>query len=104
MAWDDFISCFDTIESCHLNFTDEDRARRAALKEEADRIITKGERPERLTLSGKRVGTVGGPQESEESGAAMMETFACRRSQGETEVADWSSRKEKNASKRTSKY
>jgi len=42
MSWEDFVERFETIDSCYMNFTDEDRARRAELKKQAEMIITDG--------------------------------------------------------------
>lgn len=47
MDWNDFAKCFDSIDVCRMNFTDEDRARRAELREEAARIVAKKDRPRR---------------------------------------------------------
>lgn len=71
MAWTDFVACFDSIDTVACNFTDEDRARRAALKAEAARIVAKKDRPK--ATGGAGGGQSGPAHESDESAAAMME-------------------------------
>ena len=70
MAWSDFCACFDSIDSCFMNFSAEDQARRAKLKVEAERIIAAKDRPAAKGRGGKS--GPGGPERTAESADAMM--------------------------------
>lgn len=72
MAWEDFVACFDSVDICHLNFSEEDRAHRAALREEAAQIVAKQDRPQRQESTGNATGDEGQAGESQESADAMM--------------------------------
>lgn len=69
MAWEDFVACFDSVDICHMNFTEEERARRAALEEEAAKIFAK--RPKRQS-GGGACDQEGQPEHTQESADAMM--------------------------------
>merc|ERR1711862_118249 len=73
MSMEDFILCFDSVDICYLNFTEEDRVRRAELQKEADRIIPKEDRPKRQSSDGKGGDQEGQPGYTRESADAMME-------------------------------
>jgi len=70
MAWEDFVLCFHSVDICHMNFTEEDRVRRAALKKEADRIIAKQDVPKPSSSGGG--GQEGQAEYTLESADAMM--------------------------------
>jgi hypothetical protein len=86
MDWVDFTRCFDSIDTCHMNFSEEDRARRSELAAEAARILAKGERPQAAAAGGgggaaargKGKGGASGPDDddgpvrTQESADAMM--------------------------------
>mmetsp|Transcript_43064 Transcript_43064/g.131142 ORF Transcript_43064/g.131142 Transcript_43064/m.131142 type:complete len:516 (-) Transcript_43064:151-1698(-) len=80
MKWEDFVNCFDSVDTCYMNFSDENRARRAELKEEAARIVAEKDRPKRKqTLSSagagggdKDGGRPGYTQEDVNAADAMM--------------------------------
>lgn len=71
MAWEDFLTCFDSVDICHMNFTEEDRARSAALREEADKFVAKKDRPN-LHSSGEGGSKEGQVEHTQESADAMM--------------------------------
>jgi hypothetical protein len=70
MEWSDFCACFDSIDSCFMNFAAEDQARRAKLKVEAERIIAAKDRPAAKGSGGKS--GLDGPERTAESADAMM--------------------------------
>ena len=73
MSFDGFCSCFDSIDTCHIKFSQEDRARRAELAAEAARIIAKKDRPKKKTSNGGGNSNGTQPEYTQESADAMME-------------------------------
>lgn len=71
MAWEDFVECFHSVDTCYMNFTEEDRARRAALREEAARIIAKQDRPKPKSSGAAGVNNLHS-EPTQESADAMM--------------------------------
>ena len=69
MTWEDFVNCFDSIDSCHMNFSPEDQARRAALREEAIRVVS--QRPNHLD-GGEVAGEYAYTQESADAMMAQL--------------------------------
>ena len=73
MAWEDFTKCFDTIDTCHMNFSDDDRARRKELAAQAAVTLAKHERPKQKHGGGSDGGgSDDGPVRTQESADAMM--------------------------------
>lgn len=72
MCYNDFCDCFDTVDVCHMNFTEEDRQNRAALKAEADRIVAKEDRPKEHSSGSGKGGGEGKGDYTRESADAMM--------------------------------
>jgi len=67
MEWSDFLTCFDSVDICQMNFTAQDRERREFLRQEAAKIVAKQEHPNH----GAGGGSVQ-PEYTQESADAMM--------------------------------